>query len=261
MTQPVLDVLLVDDNAAIRDLLVSALCPLARVTACGDVDEALRRSQQQAPDLVISDYRMPGRNGLELLATLQTRNPVACVVLLAARADIAGPLAACNAHVEEFIEKPFLVDEAVARIQKILHRITLSKTAQQALASTASFRGTLEQMSVVDLVQTVDLGRKSCRIALISPTQERAELFFLDGQLRHATLGESMGEEAVYVVAGWSVGNFQIDFSRFESPHTVQHSTQSVLMEAMRRFDEEHRDGGFAPQPTGNRPLDTAAGF
>ena len=160
--------------------------------------------------------------------------------MLASRADIVGPLAGSSPLVEEFIEKPFFLDEAVTRIKRVLNRITLSKAAREGADST-SVRGTLAQMSVVDLLQTLDIGQKSCRLELRHAGQQ-SEMQFLNGQMVHATLGNLTGEAAVYEVVAWTEGVFLIDFERVECPRTITHSTQSVLLEALRRFDESQRD-------------------
>jgi DNA-binding response OmpR family regulator len=236
-----IDVLVVDDNPSIRELLLKALSPLAMVEAFGTASEALRRAEKQPPDLVVCDYRMPGLSGLELLAKLAGLLPRASVVMLASRADIAGPLAGCSPLVEEFIEKPFFIDEATARIKRVLDRVVLGKATRDAADST-SVRGTLAQMSVVDLLQTLDIGRKSCSLVLTRNGQ-RSEMQFHDGQLVHATLGTLSGEAAVYKVVAWTEGAFLIDFERRECPRTITHSTQSVLLEALRLFDEAQRDG------------------
>jgi len=235
-----LQVLLVDDNPIVRELLLESLSHLTTVHAFGSASEALRRAEKQTPDLIISDYRMPGLSGLELLAKLRIAFPRVAVVILASRADITGPLAGSSPLVEEFIEKPFFIDEAVTRIKRVLDRITLSKATREAAHST-SLRGTLAQMSVVDLLQTLDIGRKTCRLVVTHEAQ-RSEMHFHDGQLVHATLGNVTGESAVYTVVGWAEGVFLIDFEREECPHTVTHSTQSVLLEALRQFDESNRD-------------------
>ena len=65
---------------------------------------------------------------------------------------------------------------------------------------------------------------------------------FHNGQLVHATFGNLIGEAAVYVLVAWTEGVFLIDFERVECPRTITHSTQSVLLEALRRFDESQRD-------------------
>jgi hypothetical protein len=65
---------------------------------------------------------------------------------------------------------------------------------------------------------------------------------FHDGQLVHAAFGNLTGEAAVYAVVAWTEGAFVIDFERVECPRTITHSTQSVLLEALRRFDESQRE-------------------
>ncbi len=258
------NVLLVDDNPMIRELLVAAIAPLATVQAFASATEAFRRAEKQTPDLIISDYRMPGLSGLELLAKLRISFPRVAVVILASRADIAGPLAGSSPLVEEFIEKPFFIDDATTRIKRVLDRIQLSKATRDAAAST-SVRGTLAQMSAVDLLQTLDIGRKTCRLVL-TRGEQRGELHFHDGQLVHATLGDRVGEPAVYELVAWADGLFLIDFERTECPRTITHSTQSVLLEALRRFDESQRDSDSdtperPPAQSCASPLSTAVGF
>jgi hypothetical protein len=67
-------------------------------------------------------------------------------------------------------------------------------------------------------------------------------MYFQDGQLHHAQLGPVEGDEAVYRVAGWQDGSFQIDFTARSSKKTTTRSTQSLLMEALRLLDEQHKD-------------------
>ncbi len=266
---PQIDVMVVDDNPWIRELLVQSLSPLVQVRAVGNPLEALRQAQTQAPDLVVCDYRMPELSGVDLLGKLSGCLSRATVVMMASRSDIAGPLAGTGRLVEEFIEKPFFVDEATARIKRVLERVELGKATREAAEST-SVRGTLAQMSVVDLLQTLDIGRKSCSLVLTRNGQ-RAEMQFHDGQLVHATLNDTpngtpggtlngtpngtpggtlTGEDAVYKVVSWTDGAFLIDFERRECPRTITHSTQSVLLEALRIFDEAQR-GDEAPDAGG----------
>ena len=107
----------------------------------------------------------------------------------------------------------------------------LSKETREA-ADSSSVRGNLAQMSVVDLLQTLDIGRKSCRLT-ISHEGQQCEMQFDNGQLVHASLGDVSGEAAVYAVVAWTEGTFLIDFEQGECPRTITHSTQSVLLEAI----------------------------
>jgi CheY-like chemotaxis protein len=245
-----IDILVVDDNASIRELLQQSLATLGNVQTAANGWEALTRVEKQAPELVICDYRMPGLSGVDLLGKLNSLAPYAAVVMMASRADLGGTLSASRSRVEEFIEKPFFVEDATARIRRVVERITLSKATREAADST-SVRGTLAQMSVVDLLQTLDIGRKTCSLVLTHDGL-RCEMLFHDGQLVHAALGAETGEAAVYKVVFWSEGSFQIDFEYRECPRTITHSTQSVLMESLRLFDEAQRDGeGDAAAPPG----------
>jgi DNA-binding response OmpR family regulator len=261
-----LKVLLVDDNPVIRELLLARLSIEASVISFSNAPDALRRAEKQTPDLIISDYRMPGLSGLELLGQLRIAFPQVAVIMMASRADITGPLAGTSLLVEEFIEKPFFIDEAVGRIKRVLDRVSLGKATREGANST-SVRGTLAQMSVVDLLQTLDMGRKSCSLVLTHGA-EQSEMQFHDGQLVHATLGKLTGETVVYKVAAWAEGSFQIDFERVECPRTITHTTQSVLLEALRLYDEAQRDGDMedgSAKPNGSAGVEnapaTAVGF
>ena len=155
-----IQVLLVEDNPLIRGLLLESLKPLAAVSGFANAWEALSWAKKQRPDLILTDYRMPGLSGLELLARLRVAFPQVAVVIMASRADVSGPLAGAHPLVEEFIEKPFFIEEAMVRIGRVLDRVTLGKATREAADST-SVRGTLAQMSVIDLLQTLDIGRRA----------------------------------------------------------------------------------------------------
>jgi hypothetical protein len=115
-------------------------------------------------------------------------------------------------------------------------------------------------MSVVDLLQILDIGRKSCRLT-ISREGQQSEMQFECGQLVHATAGNVSGEAAVYAVVAWAEGTFLINFEHSECARTVTHSTQSVLLEALRRLDESRRDSEAAKPVCGAAaaPATTAA--
>src|SRR5581483_2688891 len=105
----------------------------------------------------------------------------------------------------------FFLREAVQRIKRIVDKIALERMAREAPAADGVLRGTLAQMNVIDLLQSLELGRKSCRLTLTRP-KERCDLYFSEGQIGHATYGNVKGDDAVYRVIAWSEGDFQIDF-------------------------------------------------
>ena len=92
-------VLLVDDNPMVLGLLRGALTPLARVTTARDSADALLKAVDDPPDLLVSDYRMPGMDGHQLVEKPKSRPKTAgiAVILLASKADITEKLSSQDA--------------------------------------------------------------------------------------------------------------------------------------------------------------------
>jgi hypothetical protein len=98
-------------------------------------------------------------------------------------------------------------------------------------------------MSMIDLMQSLEMGQKSCRLQL-HKGDERAELYFASGQCRDAKINDLTGDEAVLKVVLWTEGEFEIDFNAAgaSTATTTTRSTTGLLMEAMRLVDEANRD-------------------
>lgn len=234
-------VLLVDDNPMVLEMLRAALDPLAHVSTSSDGADALLKVIDEPPDLIISDFRMPGLDGQQLLDKIRSRAATAKmpVILLASRVDITDKLRGLQS-VEELVEKPFFLRDATARIKKAIDRIALEKMARDAPGE-GVLRGSLAQMNVMDLLQSLELGHKTCKLVL-SSDGERCEMYFTDGQINHAVYGPLKGDDAVYKVLGWPGGNFTIDFTGKSAEQTCTRSTQGLLMEGLRLIDEANRD-------------------
>src|ERR1700691_4046724 len=235
--------LLVEDNPMVLGMLQHALSPLAVVTAASESADALLKAVDDPPDLVVSDYRLPGMDGRQLIEKLRSRPKTAnfSAVLMANKADIAERLSPQDAA-DDYLEKPFFLREAVRRIKRMIDRIALKKMAKTA-PSDGVVRGNLAQMNVIDLMQSLEMGRKSCQLKL-SNEGDKCEVFFVDGQVKHATYGTLLGDEAVFKVLRWTGGNFELNFEGKTDQETTKLNTQGLLMEGLRLLDESQREGG-----------------
>src|ERR1700689_5315739 len=112
-------VLVVDDNPMVLGMLQKALATLGTVTTANDGADALLKAIDDPPDLLVSDYRMPGMDGSQLVEKLKSRAGTAAisVVLLATRADINEKLSH-HESAHDFVEKPFFLKEATQRINR-----------------------------------------------------------------------------------------------------------------------------------------------
>ena len=235
--------LLVEDNPMVLGMLQHALSPLAVVTAASESADALLKAVDDPPDLVVSDYRLPGMDGRQLIEKLKSRPKTAnfSAVLMANKADIAERLSPQDAA-DDYLEKPFFLREAIKRIKRMIDRIALEKMAKTA-PSDGVVRGNLAQMNVIDLMQSLEMGRKSCQLTL-TKDGDKCEVFFVEGQVKHATYGALVGDEAVFKVLRWTGGSFELDFEGKTNKETTQLNTQGLLMEGLRLLDESARDGG-----------------
>jgi CheY-like chemotaxis protein len=250
--------LLVDDNPMVLAMLQQALSSLATVTPATDAADALLKAVDDVPDLLVCDYRMPGMDGRQLVEKLKSRPATAnfSSVLMASKSDIAERLSPQDAA-DDYLEKPFYLKDATRRVKRMIDRISLEKMAKTA-PSDGVVRGNLSQMNVIDLMQSLEMGRKSCRISL-SNEGEKCEVFFAEGQVKHATYGTLVGDEAVFKVLRWTGGNFQLDFEGKTDKETTQLNTQGLLMEGLRLLDESARDGGSEAESAAPAPESTPA--
>ena len=237
-------VLLVDDNPMVLSLLRDALAPLARVTTAADGADALLKAVDDTPDLLVSDYRMSGMDGRQLVDKLKSRSSTSgvSVVLLATKSDISEKLAVQDHLADDFVEKPFFLKEAVQRIKRVIDKISLEKMSKSS-SSDGIVRGNLSQMNVIDLVQSLEMGRKSCLLTL-TRDNEKCQMYFREGQVPHAAYGNLTGDAAVFKVLSWTGGSFQIDFEGKTKQQTTTLNTQGLLMEGLRLLDESRRDSG-----------------
>jgi CheY-like chemotaxis protein len=236
-------VLLVDDNPMVLGMLQGALTPLGIVTVATDAADAVLKAVDDPPDLLVSDYRMPGMDGYQLVQKLKSRPATAsiAVILLATRADITEKLSH-HEPVDDFVEKPFFLKEATRRIKRVIDKIALEKMAKTA-PSDGVLRGSLAQMNVIDLMQSLEMGRKSGLLTLTNEG-DKCEVYFVEGQVTHAMYGNLIGDPAVFRVLHWTGGNFQINFEGKTSEQTTTLNTQGLLMEGLRQLDESRRGEG-----------------
>src|SRR5215472_4752788 len=236
-------VLLVDDNPMIVGMLKQSLATLGQVNTAGDAADALLKAVDDPPDLLVTDYRMPGMDGRQLIENLRSRPATAnfSAIILASKSDITERLSQQD-PVDDVVEKPFFLKEATRRIKRVIDKIALEKMTKAA-PSDGVLRGSLAQMNVIDLMQSLEMGRKSCLLSL-TRDDEKCDVYFNEGQVVHAGYGSLKGDEAVFKLLSWTGGNFQIDFEGKTTETTTRLNTQGLLMEGLRLLDESRRDTG-----------------
>ncbi len=138
-------ILLVDDERSQREILAGFLRKQRlTVLEAASAEEALAVFGRQTVDLVLSDFRMPGRSGAELLHDLRARNAEITVVLMTAFGTIEGAVAAMRDGAYDYLTKPVDLDELshlIARIRERNALLSENRILKQQLAERSSFSG------------------------------------------------------------------------------------------------------------------------
>ncbi|MET7937005.1 response regulator transcription factor [Streptomyces sp. NPDC005322] len=116
-------VLVVDDEAALADLLSMALRYEGwEVRTAGDGAEAIRTTRELRPDVVVLDIMLPDMDGLTVLGRLRRELPDIPVLFLTARDAVEDRIAGLTAGGDDYVTKPFSLEEVVARLRGLLRR-------------------------------------------------------------------------------------------------------------------------------------------
>lgn len=117
------EVLLADDDRAIRESLATALeLNGYSVTACADGVEALAAIGTRHPDVVILDVMMPGVDGLGVCRVLRAAGDRVPILMLTARVETPDRVTGLDAGADDYVPKPFDLDEVLARLRALLRR-------------------------------------------------------------------------------------------------------------------------------------------
>jgi adenylate cyclase len=175
-------ILVVDDNPANLEIMEARLARQGyEVITARDGDEALISARAQAPDLILLDVMMPGRDGIQVCRELKSDRslPFMPIILVTAKADPDDIVAGLDAGGDEYITKP--VDHAalVARVRSILRVKALHDTVQTQTAQLEEWNRTLEQRVAAQLAE---IERLSSLKRFLSP--QVAELIVSAGDER-----------------------------------------------------------------------------
>jgi CheY-like chemotaxis protein len=231
--------LLVDgDPKSLRVMEVSLKKAGFSVTTAVNGKDALDKCQISPPDLILSDTKMPEMDGFELCRRLKEdeRFRGTPFIFLTGQKSVEFKVKGLELGVEDYLTKPIYIKEIVTRVKILLQK--REKERLEKKDQKASFSGNLSDMGVVDLVQTLEMGKKSGALHIQGRHAQHGVLWFRDGKILDCELGRLAGENAFYRLLNWQEGEFAIEFKPIEREERIAVSTQGLLMEGMRRIDE-----------------------
>jgi two-component system nitrogen regulation response regulator GlnG len=141
---------IVDDDESIRWVLEKALARESLATrSFSNVRDALEALQTSMPQVLVSDIRMPGESGLELLQAVKAKHPGLPVIIITAFSDLDSAVAAFQGGAFEYLAKPFDVDKAVELIRRAIEESLRESIVEQSAAETPEILGQAPAMQDV----------------------------------------------------------------------------------------------------------------
>ena len=134
------NILVVDDEPQITRVLKTSLSSQGYgIRTAADGEEALQMLKDWSPDLIVTDLRMPNMDGLELCRRVRTESRIP-IIVLSVKGEETIKVEALDAGADDYVTKPFSMNELVARIRAALRRAASPEQPQSSLIEMGDFR-------------------------------------------------------------------------------------------------------------------------
>jgi two-component system, OmpR family, response regulator len=182
--QPEARLLVVDDEPNIRELLATSLRFAGfEVHSAADGGAALRLAKQVQPDLLVLDVMLPDMDGFTVTRRLRDKGQHIPVLFLTARDDTADKITGLTVGGDDYVTKPFSLEEVVARIRAILRRTHVGEVASASVLAYEDLELDEDSHEVRRAGQVVDLSPtefKLLRYLLLNPGRVLSKAQILD---------------------------------------------------------------------------------
>jgi DNA-binding response OmpR family regulator len=230
-------VLVAEDEPLLADNIAAGLRRRSMaVDVCYDGDAALERVTTHRYDVVILDRDLPNVHGDEVCRRIVAEGGETRVLMLTAASGIRDRVDGLDLGADDYLTKPFAVEELHARLTRLVDR-------REALASAhrhgeALLSGSVEHLAISDLLQILSLNNKDGTVVLTQGDQE-GRIEFVGGRIVHAAVAPVQGAKALFRMLGWASANFRVlPREGMPSATTIAAATANVLMDGLVSLDE-----------------------
>jgi hypothetical protein len=186
------------------------------------------------------------REAFQFLNEMQQDSTLCRVPLafLSSRSDRLLKIRALRQGVDDFMTKADNMEELVARVENILIRGAI-RSDGESRRTRRGVTGSLENLSLPEIVQTLTIGMKTACVTLSSGGRT-GHIWFENGAPKHAECAELRGEQAFYEMVRWKGGEFVIEHGTKTRRNSIEHDAMYLLMEGLRLVDEATEEGAQA---------------
>jgi CheY-like chemotaxis protein len=225
-------VLIVDDDAAFRTTIGRDLDEQGfDVRLAQNAHEAGEILAADAIDILLTDLRMPGADGIDLLDRVRTLSPKTRAILMSGFASARDYQRAIECGAVRVLCKPFTSAELLAAIR-------------QAIDCETGFRGSFHGLSLIDLLQMFHFARRT--LAIIVDGWAAGHVFLEEGRIIHAVYQDLLGVAALRAILAMPAGSLRTTVLPKGTPHSITGDFDALLLDALRSLDESSAEGDFS---------------
>lgn len=222
------NILVVDDNQPFLSLISKIFDKYKdkySIHTSIDGKTALELLRSNSYSLVISDLQMPNMDGYALLDKIRNQFPDIPVIIITAFDKPKTESVVKKTGAYAYFTKPLVVDNLISSIETIVTKETEG--------------GKLHNASLEMFIQLIEMEAKTCTIRVCDEnSQKKGVLFFSDGELYNARIGNTLGKNAAYTIFSWDKVTLSIENSCLVNKRFIQDELQAILLDAMRMKDE-----------------------
>ncbi len=222
------NVLIVDDDQAFLRLIqkdLEGFSETFNVLTADSGNSALDLLKKTYVSFVVSDLRMPGMDGFELLSGILKKFPDIPVYMMTSYDKPKTKDVVIKSGATGYLKKPFTAIELFGEITK-----TLNKKAEG---------GSLHNVTLETFLQLIEMEQQTSTLRIVDKKGNRGGvLFFRNGELMNARVGENQGKDAAYEILSWSNVSLSIEHDCVFQEKIIRGDLQAILLDAMRVKDE-----------------------
>lgn len=245
----------------VKDLRKALITAGYEVRMVDNGADAIAQIESFKPDLVLAEIRLPDVDGPHLLQELRSRPATQRLplIMMGSLKTMEERVNTMKLPIDDYLQKPFDIEEVLVRIEALIREVETA--VNMPGRSVRGFSGTLTEMNLVDLLQTLEVGKKTGVLKLRRNGKEGI-VFISDGQVIDAALDSLDARQALLRMFTWCDGNFQVEMRQHDRPRMLTISNRDLISEGMTR---QYRWSQIANQlpplyavVNGNRKLEDA---